>query len=133
MRTLVLVMTMFVMTTFGGMITVGVSADTPTEDIEEVAVEEVIDEVAEEEVIEDDVEEVEAVEEENENNDEQYNKYCKEDTPKGIIEEQTGLTVDYIQTIDSYGSWGAYYCHCDGDLYCITIDEGVVGVCVILN
>ena len=51
-----------------------------------------------------------------------------------IIEEQTGLCVDEVRVMDEYGdAWGAYYCYCDGDIYCITIDDGLVDVCQILN
>ena len=131
MRTLVLVMMMMVMVTFGGLITTGVSADTPTD--EEVIAEDVVEDVVEDT---EDVEVIEVVEEpavENENDDEVYVEEENDGTPKGIIESQTGLVVDYIKTIDSYGNWGAYYCHCDGDLYCITIKAGQVDVCVILN
>lgn len=95
------------------------SADEVVEPAEVVVEEE---EVAEEEVV---VEESVDVAEESVETD---------NSPKGIIERETGLVVDHVKTIDTYkGVWGAYYCHCDGDLYCITIDEGHVDVVAQLN
>ena len=53
---------------------------------------------------------------------------------QATIESQTGLQVDGIKVMEEYGdAWGAYYCYCDGDIYCITLDDGAVDVCQILN
>lgn len=114
-KIMILVSTMMVMVAFGGLITDNAKADDEFT-AEPIATEEVIEDVADEPA-------EEVVDEEE----------TEELTPAEIITSQTGLCVDYIETIDSYGSWGAYYCHCDGDLYCITIKNGSVGVCAILN
>ncbi len=52
---------------------------------------------------------------------------------KTIIEEQTGLTVDYIKPIEKYNRWAAYYVEADGDIYCVTVVREKVEVCQILN
>lgn len=121
----VLMLVMVTMMIFGGLVTMVTVAD---EEDETVITEEVA-EVAEDVEIEEDVEEPAATSVD----DEEVIEEQVDNTPQGIIESQTDLVVDYIKVIDSYGSWGAYYVHSDGDLYCITIDEGVVDVCVILN
>jgi hypothetical protein len=123
-KIMILVSVMMVMVAFGGLVTTNVAADEPTAEpaiTEEVIVEEDAEEPAEE-VVEEPAEEVEVADDED-----------SELTPAEIITSQRGLHVDYIEVIDSYGNWGAYYCHCDGDLYCITIKNGTVDVCVILN
>ena len=57
------------------------------------------------------------------------------DTTNAYIEEQTGLSVDYVQEIDGTDefNWYAYYVQADGDLYVITLDHDEVDVCVQLN
>lgn len=104
----------------GGTVNMVSSADEVVEPAEVVVEEVEEEEVAEEEVVVEESVAEEFVETDN--------------SPKGIIERETGLVVDHVKTIDTYkGVWGAYYCHCDGDLYCITIDEGHVDVVAQLN
>ena len=127
MRTLkmmVLVMAMSTMFMFGGFITDGVQADEATS--EEVVVEDVIEEdVVEEEVVEEEVETYDG--------DEIEDVDGEDDTPQGIIESQTGLYVDYIKWIEGNGSWDAWYVEADGDIYAITIKDGIVDVVAQLN
>ena len=47
--------------------------------------------------------------------------------------EQTGLTIDNVQIIETYRNWACYYVEADGDLYVITMNKGIVDVCQILN
>ena len=50
-----------------------------------------------------------------------------------MMAEQTGLTIDNVNIIDSYRNWACYYVEADGDLYVITMKKGIVDVCQILN
>lgn len=50
-----------------------------------------------------------------------------------VMEEQTELSIDNVQIVDSWKAWVCYYVEADGDLYVITMQRGVVDVCQILN
>lgn len=50
-----------------------------------------------------------------------------------IMEEQTGLTIDNVQIIETWRAWVCYYVEADGDLYVITMQRGVVDVVAQLN
>lgn len=133
MRTLqimILVATMAVMTAFGGMITDGTHAEEENDavSVEEVVVEEAT--VEEETTPTEDVYTEEVVVEENENNDECYKANA---TVEEIIEADTGLVVDKVKLVDSYGNWAFYEVFADGDIYAVTIKANSVDVCVILN
>lgn len=53
---------------------------------------------------------------------------------ESTIEEQTGLEVTGIKVMEEYEDvWGAYYVYADGDIYCVTLDDGQVDICQILN
>ena len=50
-----------------------------------------------------------------------------------IMEEQTELSIDSVQIVDSWKAWVCYYVEADGDLYVITMQRGVIDVVTQLN
>lgn len=50
-----------------------------------------------------------------------------------IMEEQTELSIDNVQIIETWRAWVCYYVEADGDLYVITMQRGVVDVVTQLN
>ena len=45
-----------------------------------------------------------------------------------LLQEQTGLTIDVVEIVDSWKSWYCFYVQADGDLYIITMKNKVVDV-----
>ena len=50
-----------------------------------------------------------------------------------LLEQQTGLVIDVVETIDSWKTWYAFYVQADGDLYVITMKNKIVDVVTQLN
>jgi hypothetical protein len=50
-----------------------------------------------------------------------------------VMEEQTELSIDNVQIIETWKAWACYYVEADGDLYVITMQRGVVDVVTQLN
>lgn len=126
LKTIVITSTMIVTLTAGGIMTAGVNATEPEPAAEEMA------EPVETEPVE--TEPAEIIEPETEPETVPETVETKADnTPAGIIESQTGLTVDSVKKVDSYGSWAFYEVFADGDIYAITIKAGAVDVVQILN
>ena len=127
LKIMVLVGIMAVMTAFGGLITADVAADEP----EELQTVEEVEEIAE--PAEEPEEATENVQEPEEAQEAEPAEEAEDTTPAGIIQSQTGLHVDSVKTVDSYGTWAFYEVFADGDIYAVTIKAGSVDVCQILN
>lgn len=133
LKTIVITGAMIVTLTAGGIMTAGVSATEP-ETVEPEAVEMIEPETTEE--IEPDALEPETAETEEPETTEPTAETVTakaDNTPAGIIESQTGLTVDSVKQFDNYGNWAAYEVFVDGDIYAVTIKAGRVDVVQILN
>ena len=50
-----------------------------------------------------------------------------------FLEEQTGLTIDVVEIVDSWKAWYCYYVQADGDLYVVTVKSKNVDVVTQLN
>lgn len=65
--------------------------------------------------------------------DNHYWQAVQDTSQKELMEEQTGLHIDYVKPIEKYNRWAAYYVEADGDMYVITVVREQVDVCQILN
>lgn len=127
LKIMVLVGTMAVMATFGGIISADVAADEP-EDVIQV---EEVQEITEEEITEETTQ-AEATEEEITEEPPQV-ETDEPQTIEEIIAQQTGLTVDSVKQFDGYNDWSAYEVFADGDIYVVTVKGGTVDVVTQLN
>lgn len=129
LKTIVITGAMIVTLTAGGIMTAGVNATEPEPAAAEmIEPAETVPEIVEPEpaeIIEPEETEPETVPETVETK--------ADTTPAGIIESQTGLNVDSVKKVDSYGNWAFYEVFADGDIYAITIKAGAVDVVQILN
>ena len=129
LKTIVITGAMIVTLTAGGIMTAGVNATEP-----EPAAAEMAEPVETEPAETVEPEPAEIIEPETEPETVPETVETKADsTPAGIIESQTGLNVDSVKKVDSYGSWAFYEVFADGDIYAITIKAGSVDVVQILN